>query len=100
MKFVHCFSPFYAQKWIANVDLFLRGMGAIGSCCALQKSNREQFAQVAHDKRATGAIDSLFFTSELLFHSFALSLKNNEQNAQKTDEQIPNPVFFPIRYTL
>ena len=53
----------------------------------LQKSNPERFAQVAHDKRATGTICS--------FHKrIGLSLTKNKQFAQKTDEQSPNPAIF------
>ena len=54
---------------------------------SLQKSNREGFAQVAHDKRAMAAIR--FFSGAN--RSFVLLLPKNEQIAQKTDEQSPNP---------
>ena len=54
---------------------------------SLQKSNREGFAQVAHDKRAMAAIH--FFSGAN--RSFVLLLPKNAQIAQKTDEQIPNP---------
>ena len=68
------------------------------SCHSLQKSDHEGFAQVAHDKRAMGAICFLykgfvlFHKGIALFHEqIALSLTKNEQFAQKTNEQIPNP---------
>ena len=65
---------------------------------SLQKSDHQQFAQVAHDKeqwlaqvahdkRATRAICSFSQVN----HSFALSLTKSEQIAWKTDERIPNP---------
>lgn len=60
---------------------------AIRSGRLWQKSNHEQFAQVALDKRATGAICSVSWA----YCSFALSLTKNEQIAQKTAERIPNP---------
>ena len=60
--FFYFFPPFYAQEQFAPVALhslallFLRATFAIRSRRSLQKSNRERFAQVAHDKRAMGAI--------------------------------------------
>ena len=53
----------------------------------MTKEQMEQFAQVALDKRATGAICSVSWA----YCSFALSLTKNEQIAQKTAERIPNP---------
>ena len=61
-SFFYFFPPFYAQEQFAPVALhslallFLRATFAIRSRRSLQKSNRERFAQVAHDKRAMGAI--------------------------------------------
>ena len=59
---------------------------AIRSRCSLKNSDSKRFAQVADDKRATGA-----------FHSFSqvnrFSLTKNEWFAQKTDEQIPSPAW-------
>ena len=52
-----------------------------------KKSNHEQFPQVAHDKRTTGAICSFSPANR----SFALWLTKNKRFARKTDEQIPNP---------
>ena len=86
---------------------------------SLQKSDRERFAQVTHDKRATVSdfLRSLmtkeqrerfvFFTGESLFlPSFALSLTKNEQIAQKTStnlsfviqEGLRNPVG-PLKFS-
>ena len=48
------------------------------------KERYKRFAQVAHDKRALGAICSFSQVN----HSFA---HKNEWIAQKTDDQIPNP---------
>ena len=67
------------QERLALVDLTKEQPCAHRSRRSLQKSDREPFAQVAHDKRVTGAI-----------RSFAC--KKNERFARKTDEQIPNPV--------
>ena len=65
-----------------------------------QKSNHEQFAQVAHEKRVTvNDLLRLLMTKGLrerlaLFHErVTLSLKKNERIAQKTCEQIPNPAL-------
>ena len=58
---------------------------SIRSVCSWQKSLQERFAQVAHDKRVTGAICSILQTNP----SFA---QKNEWIAWKTDEQIPNLV--------
>ena len=52
-----------------------------------QKSDCEQFAPIAHHKRATGKLCSFSRANR----SFALSLTKNEQFAQKTDERISNP---------
>ena len=51
---------------------------AICSCCSWQKSDRS---------------NSLFFTSESLFCSFALSLTKKRVIRWKTDEQISNPDY-------
>ena len=67
------FSPGYALEQIAPV--------ALRSCRSLQKRDRERFTQVAHDKRATGAIHE----------RIALLLTKNERIAGKIDEGIPNP---------
>ena len=53
----------------------------------MKKELRKQFAQVVHDKRASGAIRSF----PLALPYFALLLKKNEQITPKNDERIPNP---------
>ena len=53
---------------------------------SLQKSDCEWFAQVAHDKRVTGAIHSFSRANS----SFSLWLTKNERFAQKPNERIPN----------
>ena len=62
---------------------------------SLQKSDREQFAQASHDKRATGAIhnDSLFFISESLFFSFAHKKQANCSKNQWANSQPWNLVI-------
>ena len=50
---------------------------------SLQKSDREQFAQGAHDKRPRAAIRSFSQAN----HSFA----------QKTDERFPNPAILSLQ---
>ena len=55
----------------------------------IEKSDCEQFAHVAHDKRATGAI--CYFSQAN--HSFTLSLTKKRAIRSKTDERIPNQNF-------
>ena len=62
---------------------------AICSGRSWQKSDREKFTQVAHDKRATGAISSF----QQANRSFVLLLTKNERIAQKPDERIHNPAI-------
>ena len=57
------------------------------SRCSLQKSDHEQFGQVAHDKRAMGATGSFSWANRPFAHK-------NERFAQKTDERIPYPGFY------
>ena len=103
---LHSFAFFKRVTWV------------IHSRRSLQKSDRERFAQVTHDKRATVSdfLRSLmtkeqrerfvFFTGESLFPSFALSLTKNEQIAQKTStnlsfviqEGLRNPVG-PLKFS-
>ena len=52
---------------------------AIRSGCSWQKSDRERFSQVAHDKRAREAIRSFPWAN----HSFAVLLKKNKLIARK-----------------
>ena len=54
------------------------------SHCSLQKSDH-------HPLQKSNVANLLFFMSECFF---SLSLTNDEQFAQKTDEQIPNPGFW------
>ena len=60
-------SLFYAQEQIAQVAFSKEQPWAICSGRSWEKSDREWFAQAAHDKRATGAISSFSWAS----HSFA-----------------------------
>ena len=68
------FSPISCQEQIPPVALYsftlLRSDLVIHSCCSLQNANREWFAQVPHDKRATEAIRS-FSWANCSFFSFA-----------------------------
>ena len=81
--FLTFFPLFYAQDRSRHSLLINLTWGSC-SCRSLQKSDREQFAQIANDKRATGAIRS--------FHKqIALSPTKNERIARKTNERIPNP---------
>ena len=62
---------------------------------SLQKSDRERFAQVAHDKRVMGAIRSgcSWQKSDGSNLRITLSLTKNVWIAWKTDERTPNPDF-------
>ena len=86
---IDSFPPFYAQEWIAPVTLgsvafILRATWAFCSWRSLQKSDHERFAQVAHDKRATGAIRSF-------------SQANRSFTHKKTSELLEKPMSeFPI----
>ena len=64
-------------------------MGEICSCRSLQKSDNERFAQVAHDKRVTGAIHTFSQANQ----SFALSLTKKSDSLEKNYEHIPNPAL-------
>ena len=102
------FPPFFAKELFApvalcSVALFQRVTVSkllrllrmkelpwvICSRLSLQKSDCEQFAQVAHDKRVTAAICSFSRANR----SFALLLTKKEWIARKTDERSPNPGF-------
>ena len=96
------FPPFYAK--IANgshcsllINSFLNSYGsnllssfftkerlwANRSSCSLQMSNRERIAQVAHDKRATGAIHSFSQTNHSFPHKKReICSKNQWENSQ------------------
>ena len=100
-------------EWFASIALhsfvlFWRATWAICSHRSLQKSNREWFAQAAHDKRATvrDLLRSLM-TQELrecrihsflwANRSFTLSLTNNEWIAQKNRWANSQPCYFIIK---
>ena len=96
----HCFSPFLCQR--ANRERrsllsrsFLNSYGSHSlltkerlwlnsSLCSLQKSDRDQFAPVASDKRATGAIRSFSWAIRSFAHK-------KQAIRSKTSELIPNP---------
>ena len=84
IRFLACFwqlFPFFCPG--AHSLFFKRATWAIHSNHSLQKSDCERFSQVAHDKRATGAIHSF----SLANHSFA---HKKQLNLSKTIERIPN----------
>ena len=90
---IDSFPPFYAQEWIAPVTLgsvafILRATWAFCSRRSLQKE-RPWAIRSGHSWQKSDRSDSLFFTSESLFHS-----QKNERIARKTDERIPNPGSF------
>ena len=63
---------------------FLKSDGSDSLSTLFKKSDREQFAQVTHDKIATGAIGSFSQTNWSFPHK-------KEWFAQKINEWIPNP---------
>ena len=87
-----CSSPFCSFALCSFAHLLFALLLKI-ALRSLQKRNRERFAQVTRDKRATGAIHSLSWAN----HSLALSLTKNEWIARKTDERIPNPANFTTK---
>ena len=93
LKKLTVFPLFYAQEWIAPVTLgsvafILRATWAFCSRRSLQKE-RPWAIRSDHSWQKSNRSDSLFFTSESLFHS-----QKNERIARKTDERIPNPGSF------
>ena len=86
------FFLFFMPKSDLLLSLFTKeSLWANRSHCSLQKSDRERVAQVAHDKRATGAICSFSRANRSFAHK-------NDRFAQKTDERIPNPEKFLFRF--
>ena len=108
-----------AQKWFAVFPPFMPKRESLPSLffkerpwanrlgCSEQKSDREWFTPVALYQRANMSnLLRLLMTKEqheqfALFHKqIALLLKKNEWMAQKTDEQIPNPVQWSVSLPL
>ena len=83
------FFPFFISKresLFANSLFFLRVTLMIRSRHSLQKSNCDRFPQVAHDKRAMGAICSFSRANCSFAHK-------KWANCSKNWERIPNPGF-------